>query len=616
MEQLFISILNRSLTAAYCAVVVLCIRMCIKKLPKIYSYVLWGVVFFRLAVPISIEGIYSLVRVRSNAIPLDIGSRQEPQIMTGFGRIDYLANRALSEVLPQSDMPAGGNPLQMGISIMAWVWFAGVAVLLCYFVLSYLALKCRLRDAGRLDGISAKNVYETGKIPTPFVFGLLKPRIYLPAGLDKYEQECVISHEQMHLRRHDNLIKQAAFVIACFHWFNPMAWVALCLMCHDMELSCDEQVLRHISVDNAQSIQYKKIYSATLLSLAGGRRIVLASPLFFGNGSVKERIKNVLRYKKPAKIVTCMSVLFIIVAAVGLMGNKSADSSENKYENAYLTLVCIQSADAQSASTGDEKYGSSVIWNAFKITKEDKEYQELAAMIDMYYYNAAVKNLNIEYLQKNSLQKDYLGGADKGIIVQDAEGNGFCARDNGHVAICKADGTVYSYRANGEETLYQRIADLVMDADFPYITCIPEEYCAGIEGLSEGEKAYPIILAADMVYDDGNGNMAAIDATVYCQAGSETIKVAQISSSGTAYPLSYDAEGIYVNGGHSGSRCMINTDTWELEEVERVEVIFDEEGNETYYHKVDGEVRDSNGEEFEAFFEREVIVMHFEEKRK
>ena len=260
MEQIFISVLNRSLTAAYCVVVVLCIRMCIRRFPKVYSYALWLVVFVRFAVPFSLQSVHGIVRISSRAIPADIGLEQKPHIETGIGQLDYAANRILAWSLPQTDAAVSVNPMQVVLSVAAWIWLAVAAVLTAYWVVSYLRLKRRLKEAVWVE----RDIWTTDKISVPFVMGILKPRIYLPPGLSEKERACVISHERVHVRRLDYLVKQLAYVVACFHWFNPMVWLALWLMCRDMELSCDEAVLRHSGLDGEQGLLYKKEYAAAL----------------------------------------------------------------------------------------------------------------------------------------------------------------------------------------------------------------------------------------------------------------------------------------------------------------------------------------------------------------
>lgn len=601
LENIFINVFNMSLTAAYCAGIVLCIR----RLPKLYSYALWLVVFLRLAVPFSLESVYSLVRINSSAVPTNIGLEQTPQIRTGLGQLDSTANRFIAMAAPQTEVAASVNPLQIVIGAAAWVWLIVAAGLLCYGAVSYGLLKYRIKDAKQVEG----KVYVTKQIQTPFVMGLLKPRIYLPQGLSGRERAYVISHEQVHLKRHDYLVKQLAFAIVCFHWFNPMAWVSLMMMCRDMELSCDEQVLRASGLDGERRILYKKEYAAALLSMASGRQIRLSGPLFFGNGNVKGRIQNVLSFRRRGRIVTCVSVLLLIAAAAGLMGNRKPTPSDSEYISVTSWWYDAASNDVKSQET--------------IVKKEEQEFQELAALLEKYYYKVTFHSL--------SAQNDYLYGAGRSIVLKGDSGDGFCVRDNGSAAICKAGGSLYEYGLKDGMSAFHEIEELLAKYDTAYgaddieaflasagytHACrIPEEYWAGIEGLSDGEKAYPILLATDGVYDNRDGNTAAVYAALYCLTEDGMKEIGEVSSGGTAYPLSYDKEGIYLNGNHNGNRCVIDTKTWELTVAEGVEVVYGSDGDEAYYATSNGEVRDSDMEEFEAFWGKhaDTVVMNFEE---
>lgn len=614
MEQIFISILNRSLTAAYCAVIVLCIRMCIRRLPKVYSYVLWLVVFVRLAVPFSLESVYSIVRVSSSPVPADIGMEQTPHIATGIGQLDYTANRILAWSLPQTDAAASVNPMQVVLSAASWIWLTVSAALTAYWVVSYLALKHRLKDAAWTEG----DVWMTDKIPVPFVMGILKPCIYLPPGLSEKERACVISHEQVHVRRRDYLVKQLAYVIVCVHWFNPMAWLSLWLMCRDMELSCDEAVLKHSGLDGEQRLLYKKEYAAVLLTLAGGRKVRLSGPLFFGTKNVKGRIQNVLSYRKYGKFVTCVSVVLILLATVGLMGNRKVSWSEDPYIS-----VTIYRYDA----------GSNTIKSSYDIVQKGvPAFQELDGLLAAHCDKVVFHSLKAG--------NDFLNGAGECIVIRRDNREGFCVRGNGSAALCKADGSVYEYRLKDGKQLFQEIEDLLkvygievrtvtgasmikgeicarLKADgYSDVCWIPEEYWAGIEGIDSREQAYPIIAASDRVWEDESKNRNAVSAAVYCLTEDGLKEVGTLESSSTAMPLCYDKTGIYCGSHQMGNRCIINTETWEWEIAEWVSVDYYEDPEGTYYYGLGDAVRESAEEEWDAFWNRKflaAVLMHFEE---
>lgn len=305
MEEVFLRVLNMGITAGYCVLVILLLRLFLKKLPKIYSYVLWSVVYFRLVCPVSVKSVFSLLRVNPQTVPSDIGTRINPRITSGVPQVDVAVNAGLAQAAPE--VGASANPMQIIVYAATIVWGIGVLLLFGYSVWSVLRLKRQLRGARRIG----ENLYESEKLHTPFVLGCFVPRIYLPAGLGDKERVYVLAHERTHIRRRDYLIKEAAFLVTCIYWFHPLIWLAFYLMCRDMEMSCDESVIRSMGREN------KKEYSATLLSLACGRQILNGSPLAFGEGGVKGRITNVLRYKRPA---FWGGVALAIVLAAVLLG--------------------------------------------------------------------------------------------------------------------------------------------------------------------------------------------------------------------------------------------------------------------------------------------------------
>ena len=309
MSGLFLTILNMSLTANYVIICVILIRLLLKKAPKVIPYALWSVVAFRLIIPFSFESMFSLMPRNTNAvsIPLDIMYQQSPQINSGIEAVDSF----ISESLPAPTIGASVNPMQIYIEIGAYIWVLGTLVLLIYSLISILILKRQLKSAELIE----QNIYEAKNLKTPFVLGLIRQKIYLPVGLNVEERGYILLHEQTHIHRKDHIIKLLAFLILSIHWFNPLVWIAFMLMSTDMELSCDEQVLKVMNED------IKKPYANSLLSLATGRHILNGSPLAFGEGNVKKRIKNVLNYKKPRFWVVIASAIVLIGAGITLLSN-------------------------------------------------------------------------------------------------------------------------------------------------------------------------------------------------------------------------------------------------------------------------------------------------------
>ena len=320
MSQLFVEILNMSLTASYVIIFVILIRLLLRKAPKAISYTLWGVVGFRLVIPFSFESVISLLprRINTSPIPQNIIYQENPQINTGIDIMDSVVNNSL----PVGTVEASANPVQIVTGIVAYIWILGIIALILYSLASIFKLKRQLKSAKLIT----LNIYEAKNLKTPFVLGLIRPKIYLPFGLKTEEKEYILLHEQMHIKRKDHIIKPFAFLILTIHWFNPLVWISFILMSKDMEMSCDERVLREMDGEN------KKSYANSLLSLARKRHILNGSPLAFGEGSVKGRIKNVLSYKKPRFWLIIILVIVVTAVGIGLISNPKSDMVEANIE--------------------------------------------------------------------------------------------------------------------------------------------------------------------------------------------------------------------------------------------------------------------------------------------
>lgn len=317
MEQVFLKILNMSITSSYVIFFVLLARIFLKKAPKIFSYCLWSAVLFRLICPISFSSSLSLFSLFKNDtmeyVPSNIGYMSQPQINAGIDAVDNFINGSL----PAATRYASINPMQVIISAFSLLWIIGIIGLLVYSVISYVVLKEKTSTALLITD----NIFECENIISPFVLGIVKPKIYLPLSLSENERCYILAHEKTHIKRLDYLIKPFAFLILCLHWFNPLVWISFVLMSHDMEMSCDERVLKEMG----KSI--KRDYSNSLLALATYKKIINGSPLAFGESSVKSRIKNVLKYKKPALWVLVVSVVLVSMAGIGLTANPKMDDA-------------------------------------------------------------------------------------------------------------------------------------------------------------------------------------------------------------------------------------------------------------------------------------------------
>ena len=313
MDSLFLHVINMSITAGYVIIFVAAIRLLLKKLPKIYSYMLWLAVLFRLVCPFSFESMLSLIPKNIN-IPQDIAYSAKPEISSGIAAVDNIINNVLPAPLNEA---ASINPMQVWLAVGEAIWIAGIAVLLIYSVFTAVKLRRNLRYAKHIEN----NIFITDSFKTPFVFGIINPGIYLPSNLSESERSYVLLHEQTHIKRADHIVKPVFFLITCIHWFNPLVWLAFYLMSEDMELSCDEKVVKQMGSN------IKKEYSASLLSMSTGRKIVGGCPLAFGENNTKGRIKNILNYKRPAFWVLAVVVIVIVVIIAGLIANPKTEDN-------------------------------------------------------------------------------------------------------------------------------------------------------------------------------------------------------------------------------------------------------------------------------------------------
>lgn len=287
MDAVFLALLNRSIAAGWMVLAVLLLRVLLSRAPKQLHCHLWGIVLLRLLLPSPRKSTYSLIPSAQTIRPEMLLSG-EPSIQTGFAAVDQAVNPVLAESLA----PAVGdsvNPLQVWVHVGAVIWLCGLAAMLLYAVVSYLRLRRRVAESVPLRD----NIRLSDRIDSPFVLGLLRPQIYLPFGLDEQTQDMVLAHEQGHIDRNDDWAKPFGFLFLALCWFHPLAWLAYILFCRDLELACDEHVLR------TRGPEIKKAYSAALLSCSAPRHTPGVCPLAFGQSDVKRRIRNVLAYRKP-----------------------------------------------------------------------------------------------------------------------------------------------------------------------------------------------------------------------------------------------------------------------------------------------------------------------------
>ena len=310
MSGIFLKLLNLSISASWLVLVVLALRLVLKRAPKWVNVLLWGMVALRLMLPFSIESALSLIPSAETLSPEVVRFDPAPTITSGVELIDNAVNPALSESFAAAPL-ASVNPLYVWTYLAGWVWLIGLAAMLLYALVSYLRLRRRVSASIPLR----ENIYVCDEVPSPFILGIVHPRIYLPSALDEAQRGSVLSHERAHLARRDHWWKPLGFALLAVYWFNPLLWLAYTLLCRDIELACDERVLR--GMDAGQI----KDYSSALLACSVPRRMIAACPLAFGEVGVGARVKNALRYKKPAFWVVAVSVVVCTVVAVCFLTN-------------------------------------------------------------------------------------------------------------------------------------------------------------------------------------------------------------------------------------------------------------------------------------------------------
>ncbi len=304
MSEIFLKVLNMSIAASWLILAVVLLRLVLKRAPKWIAVLLWCIVALRLAVPFSFESALSLIPSAETFDPHNI-QYETPAISSGIPAVNNAINPVLGETFAPD--PSGSvNPLYAWTFVVSVIWLIGIAAMLLYAVISY--VRVRRSVAERIP--YKENIFLCDHVKSPFILGLVRPKIYLPSGMEATAMEPVIAHEKAHLARCDQWWKPMGFLILAIHWFNPLCWVAYVLLCRDIELACDEKVIRQMDLDG------KKQYSTALLECNAGRRLVTICPLAFGEVGVKERVKNVLNYKKPAFWIIVVAVIACAVVTV------------------------------------------------------------------------------------------------------------------------------------------------------------------------------------------------------------------------------------------------------------------------------------------------------------
>ena len=406
MAAVFLKLLNLSISASWLVLAVLALRLISKRSPKWMNVLLWGIVALRLVLPFSIESALSLIPSAETVSPAAVQFDPAPTITSGVSVIDNAVNPSLSEHF--SAVPtASVNPLYVWTEIAGWVWLIGLGAMLLYALVSYLRLRRRVSVSLPIQD----HIYLCDAISSPFILGVVKPHIYLPSGLDEVQRQNVLAHEQAHLARRDHWWKPLGFALLAVYWFNPVLWLAYTLLCRDIELACDERVIR--TMDESAV----KTYSTVLLACSMPRKAAITCPLAFGEVGVKERVRNALHYKKPAFWVVAASVAVCVVVAVCFLTDPPTDTDAAGLVGFHREQVTYADVTDASGAQPSNVQLTAEETNAVYALLDALQYKRLGAASAMedcyarlYFISAAGERCEIMLSEREMLVNPITGG--------------------------------------------------------------------------------------------------------------------------------------------------------------------------------------------------------------
>ena len=392
MNELFLKIINMSISASWLVLAVLILRFVLKKAPKWVNVLLWGIVAVRLICPFSFESALSLIP-SSETIPLDIEMAVKPTIDSGVPVINSVVNPVLSSFAPPQHVLTSANPLQIWIPILNIIWLIGVGALLLYTAVSYWRLRRKVDTAVRYKD----NIFQSENVNSPFVLGIIKPRIYLPFNMNGQDLEHVVAHEQAHIRRKDHLWKPLGFLLLTIYWFNPLMWLAYVLLCRDIELACDEKVIKELG--NEQRADYTQ----ALVACSVNRRMIAACPLAFGEVGVKERVKSVMNHKKPAFWIVILASISCAAVAVCFLTNPVTKNTIVLGANYDIKEVLYAVTVGDEISTEPPlQYCVTADYHLYNLQTEGEDWNYLGALAP---YKLTNDELN-SYMPVDDMRKD------------------------------------------------------------------------------------------------------------------------------------------------------------------------------------------------------------------
>ncbi len=348
MDVIFLKLLNMSITAGWLILAVLCIRLIFRKMPKWISCLLWGIVAIRLLCPFSVESRFSILPstepIKSSTVVEGEVQNYIPSIDSHLTIVENTINPILTETFAYDESESTA-PLQVVTHTAGFVWLCGMILLIIFAIVSIIRLHKLVSEAVCVKD----NIYICDAVKSPFILGVVRPRVYLSSALSEKEINYIIAHEYAHLKRKDHLWKALGYLSLCIYWFNPLCWVAYALLCKDIELACDEKVAKDMT------LQEKKEYSKVLLSCARQRRLIMVCPLAFGEVGVKERVKSVLNYKKPTLwIIIAVAAVLVIVAICFLTNPTEKYQIEDTIPDEGSDLLTEQTPDEESSLSSEQ----------------------------------------------------------------------------------------------------------------------------------------------------------------------------------------------------------------------------------------------------------------------
>ena len=478
MEEIFLKVVNMSVSASWLILVVIALRFLMKKAPKFINCLLWAIVGVRLAVPFSIESVLSLMPSKE-ALPEHVLTGPHFRVHTGASLVDKPVNDYLDTHYVEGVSAAAESGRQT-MQVLAVIWIAGMAALLLYALVSFL----RMRRSVQVSMQVEKDVWVCDDESSPFILGAFRPRIYLPSELPEEQTPYILAHERAHLARLDHWWKLIGFVLLAVHWFNPLVWAAYALLCRDIELACDEKVIRNMAAEDKQA------YSYALLSCSLPRRSFAAGPLAFGEVGVKERIRSVVNYKKPAFWIVVLAAVSCAVVAVCFLTNpkdREADQSAAAGNDVETLQTAESDVEAEATGNGSASQGSGSV-GADTEPREEKD--NVALDMDNVIERKLEEIMSSPVTSSNPY--DYVKAHRKEV------------NDLAEMGDITLSYIVRAFESGGETGLRGHVMWVILDSEFLYRDKV-EMHIPKIKEAENGQEAYDIWhqVTSNMVFEKG-----------------------------------------------------------------------------------------------------------------